>query len=87
MGGATWALSTEVRRARCGDDLLPTWRVRSLNTQALSGQVEIRRARPNAARWKPRAPTTLTGLNPQRRQGLTMRDRVLVRSVFRLWLA
>ena len=46
----------------------------------------MQHARPNAARRVPRALTALAGLGPRPRQGLTMRDRVLVRSILGLWL-
>ena len=46
----------------------------------------MQRARPNAARWMPRALTALTVLSPEHRQGLTMRDRILFRSILGLWL-
>ena len=47
----------------------------------------MQHARPNAVRWMPHVSAALMAPTPQRRQGLTTRDRILVSPIFQLWLA
>jgi hypothetical protein len=46
----------------------------------------MQHARPNAVRWMPHVSAALTALRGRRHQGLTTRDRILVRPIFQLWL-